>query len=252
MNYYEPVYHQTFFPYSTNSSSTFQTKADVVYIWRASYQELLKASNTLKKIFSSDERCRAFSYADVQRREYYYAGRLFLRSVLAEHTGIKPNRLIFLYSKAGKPFLDQSQNRQKLYFNLTHSKEFLLLAVTYGRDLGLDLEYIRPVYQPEMIARRFFTETEQRELDLVSLKDRDEIFMKFWVRREAYLKLHGLGVSSPNKKYSSSDENTAASSDFIQVFRPTDNYIAALALAGSQIPMITGYHFSLPVKPVRN
>jgi 4'-phosphopantetheinyl transferase len=188
------------------------------------------------------------NYTNEQKRDYYVAGRVFLRSVLGEHTGIEPDRLIFFYSKAGKPFLDPSQNRQELYFNLTHSKELLLLAVVYRRKVGLDLEYVRPVSQSEMIAQRFFSTTGQSQIAQVTPGEKDALFMIFWVRREAYLKLNGLSLATQPTGNDNRAENTACSTDFIQTFKPAENYIAALALAGSTTPLVRGFITNLAGK----
>lgn len=252
MKFLDPEYQQIFFPYTKESLYNLQPENNVVYVWKAPYRELLRASAYMEKLLSGDERSRAFSYTNLLKREYYICGRLFLRSVLAEHTGIEPAQLILSYSKSGKPFLDQCQNSQKLFFNLSHSKDVFLLAVAYRRELGVDLEFIRPVYQLEMIARHYFSKTEQRELALTLPKNKDALFMRFWVRREAYLKLYGLTVVTQITGDGSRSEKAAACTNYIQTFRPAENYIAALALAGSQVPLLRGYYPLLPVEPTIN
>jgi 4'-phosphopantetheinyl transferase len=84
-----------------------------------------------------------------------------------------------------------------LQFNLSHSHQMALLAFTRGRNVGVDIEYMRPDVEFEQLARHFFSPTECAVLlDMASVL-RKETFYNCWTRKEAYIKARGEGLSIP-------------------------------------------------------
>ena len=43
-----------------------------------------------------------------------------------------------------------------MLFNLSHSHELALYAITYGRAVGIDIEYMRDRVSSEAIAEHYF------------------------------------------------------------------------------------------------
>ncbi len=74
------------------------------------------------------------------------------------------NDLRFEYTKYGKPSLIKEFGGSALSFNLSHSKGVALFAFTIGRDLGIDVEWIRADVAEEQIAEHFFSDQEVRAL----------------------------------------------------------------------------------------
>ena len=67
--------------------------------------------------------------------------------------GIAARELRFRTTQYGKPFLDPSCD---LHFNLSHSGELAVVAVG-ANELGVDLEFIRPLEDFENVATSFFS-----------------------------------------------------------------------------------------------
>ena len=92
------------------------------------------------------------------------------------------------YGQNGKPQI------QELYFNLSHSKDIVICAVS-DKNVGCDVEAIATV--KEGIAERFFTENENNYLKSFKAEEKVSEFFRLWTIKESYMKLTGEGMSLP-------------------------------------------------------
>lgn len=87
-------------------------------------------------------------------------------------------------TKFGKPYIDAS-----LCIGVTHTDDVVIIAVD-EKQFGIDAEKVgRKMEHRDSIAGRFFTENE-----LLQVRD-DENFLDIWVKKEAYVKFTGEGLS---------------------------------------------------------
>jgi 4'-phosphopantetheinyl transferase len=77
------------------------------------------------------------------------------------------------------------------------SENLAAYAFAANRDLGVDVEKHRPCTDLEKIARRFFCPAEYEELLRVPDAERVPAFFDSWVRKEAFIKAAGGGLSIP-------------------------------------------------------
>ena len=84
-----------------------------------------------------------------------------------------------------------------LRFNLAHSHELALYAFTRGREIGVDIEYLRALPDADQIADRFFSARENATLQALPASQRRQAFFNCWTRKEAYIKAIGKGLSQP-------------------------------------------------------
>ena len=142
------------------------------------------------EILSEDERQRAARFHFDIHRHRFITARTALRRILGSCLDTAPASVVFHYSPGGKPFLAGSPIR----FNLSHSDAYALVAVAFGRDVGVDLEQIR--HQDLLsLAARFFTPSEYAAVASASGAQRPSLFYRVWTRKEAYLKACGVGLS---------------------------------------------------------
>jgi 4'-phosphopantetheinyl transferase len=154
----------------------------VVDVWRT------KLEIGDSSLLSSDELGRARRFAFEVDRRRYIAGRAWLRTVLAQYVGTVPRRLSFRYGEYGKPSLD----REGPAFNLAHSADEAVLAVSEFGPIGVDIEEVRPgVFDPRS-AELVLAPSELATI--AAARDRDAAFIRAWVRKEAYAKAMGLGL----------------------------------------------------------
>ena len=72
-----------------------------------------------------------------------------------------------------------------------------LVAVASDREIGVDVEAVRPERDPERIATRFFSVVEVAALLAEPPKERPAAFFRCWTRKEAYIKAVGDGLAIP-------------------------------------------------------
>lgn len=135
-------------------------------------------------------RVERFGNPDAARR--WAAGRAGLRQVLADAANAEPSELVLTRGERGKPGLAGSALR----FNKSDSGEFAAVAVCESREVGLDIEQHREVKRADRIARRFFSDSEQRALDALPEDQRRRAFFDCWTIKEAVLKCDGGGLGA--------------------------------------------------------
>jgi 4'-phosphopantetheinyl transferase len=72
-----------------------------------------------------------------------------------------------------------------------------LYGVTCAREMGVDLEQLRPLADAETIAHRFFSASESATLRQLPESQKIDGFFNCWTRKEAWLKAVGDGLSRP-------------------------------------------------------
>jgi 4'-phosphopantetheinyl transferase len=149
----------------------------------------------LRQLLSPDEQARAERFRFERDRRRYVVGRGFLRRLLGYCVGEEPGRLRFHYGAKGKPLA--VEGARHLRFNLSHSQGLALYGVTSERELGVDIEALRPLADAENIALRFFSPWESAALRRLPESQRIEGFFNCWTRKEAWLKAVGDGLSRP-------------------------------------------------------
>ncbi len=170
---------------------------DQVHLWPFSLASTSATSAKEAKLLSADEAKRAARFHFARDRRGFIAGRAALRRILAHYLETDPAALRFSYGPAGKPKLCGPQVGKELNFNLSHSVGWGLLAVTRGREIGVDLELIRADDDLAAVARRFFAPAETADLAGFAPPLHEQAFCACWTRKEALLKAFGAGLSLP-------------------------------------------------------
>jgi 4'-phosphopantetheinyl transferase len=85
--------------------------------------------------------------------------------------------------------------------DLLHSEDLAACAVTWDREIGLDIEKVRTIPDVSGIARIFFSAHEREGLARLPANMRNLAFLNFWTRKEAYLKAVGKGLSVPLTRF---------------------------------------------------
>ena len=161
-----------------------------VHVWRL---ELERPLERFIELLEPDELSRANRFHFEKDRKHFGVARGFLRVLLGRYLKRDPKQLKFTYGPYGKPALPD----EELRFNMSHSHGIALYALTRGRDVGVDDEYVRADFTSDDIARRFFSPSEVDSLCGLPAGDRVESFFRCWTRKEAYIKATGRGLSQP-------------------------------------------------------
>lgn len=175
--------------------------ADEVHVWKASLDLPPARVRALARTLSEDERARAGRFVFEQDRSWFIARRGLLRTILSGYLDVAPGALEFRDGPHGKPAIASDAGEPPLRFSASHTAGTALFAVTAGREVGVDLERVRPDFPSDEVAERFFSPDEVQAFRAVSAAGRPIAFFSCWTRKEAYLKARGVGLSLPLDRF---------------------------------------------------
>ena len=216
-----------------------------VHVWRVPLDKTLVAE--MRPTLSPDECARADRFHFARDRNRFIVARGSLRMILGSYLDRAPAAVSFSYSNYGKPALldENSAVTSGITFNLSHANELALIAVTCDRQIGVDIEFIRPDFASRRIAERFFSRQEVEVLRGLPAGQQADAFFNCWTRKEAYIKALGEGMSMPLHQFNVSLAPGSAAAllgnlrDPAEVSRwalqdlaPGPGYVAAVAVEG--------------------
>jgi 4'-phosphopantetheinyl transferase len=170
---------------------------DEVHVWRVPLDWPPTRIRALNAVLSIDEKQKADRYHFAVDRARHVVGRGVLRTILAQCMRTDAQRLCFEYSAFGKPRLAAGSTEIPLQFNVSHSGELVLIVLTMGRAVGIDVERMRTDLEVERIAASFFSPQERLALQSLPAQLRFQAFFDCWTRKEAYIKAVGEGLTLP-------------------------------------------------------
>src|SRR5581483_6123571 len=141
---------------------------------------------------TADERARAERYGVERARHQFVVGRGLLRRLLGGCLGVAPGEVPITYTGVGKPAL--AEPHAALHFNVTHTDGLALIALA-RRPVGIDIERIRPLADPEGLVGRFFSAAEREAFLALPSELRPAGFFRGWTCKEAVIKAAGLSVA---------------------------------------------------------
>jgi 4'-phosphopantetheinyl transferase len=148
----------------------------------------------LRALLSPREEQRALSFATELLRGRWVAARGMLRELVGRAQGVPPSQVVFRYAEHGKPGADG------LRFNVSHSGDYALYALSPDLEVGVDVELPRS-RRTDALARRFFAPGEQERLFALDEPARAQAFFRLWTCKEAFLKATGEGLSRSLRSY---------------------------------------------------
>jgi 4'-phosphopantetheinyl transferase len=213
---------------------------DEIHVWRVHLDFEETELDRFESTFTPDEKVRANRLLFRRDRNVFVATRGVLRQLLGRYLSYSPADLEFDYGPQGKPFLREEFLKRSIQFNVSHSHGLALLAFTVGRNLGVDIEFVRPDFAAYDIAERYFSPLELMELRALPPSLRAEGFFLGWTRKEAYVKAKGQGLQLPFEKFHVSltpgrPERLQSGDSFrwnLRSLRPDPRYAGALVGEG--------------------
>jgi 4'-phosphopantetheinyl transferase len=164
---------------------------DKVHVWVARLEPESAESPRRLAATTDAERERASRFRRREDAERYLAAHGALRLLLADYLACDPTALRFGARENGKPFLEGAC----LEFNLSHSGALALIAVARSRQVGVDVERLRPMPDLETVAARVCSPAELAALADLAEPHRERAFFAMWTRKEALAKATGDGIA---------------------------------------------------------
>ena len=200
-------------------------RAGEVHLWQA---ELRPVDSAMRALLSADEWLRESKFHFASDAERYVATRALVRQILGGYLDEDPATLRFVKNQYGKPALETDETL--LRFNISHSEGILLLAIAYGREIGVDVEAVRANVHHEMLAEHYFTPEDQWALRITPVHQRTRKFFELWTRTEATVKAHGSGLIEPAVRPGSGGLT-------VRSFEPAAGFCAAIAVEGDEFDL---------------
>jgi 4'-phosphopantetheinyl transferase len=135
--------------------------------------------------------------------------------------------------------------RGDLRFNVSHSEKLALFAFLNGREVGVDLEFLRPMPDGDAVSERFFSSWERAAFREMPEAQKTEAFFRCWTRKEAFINAIGQGLSHPLDRFDVSlapgesarllaidGDSEAANRWLLRELSPAPGYLGALAVDG--------------------
>lgn len=166
-------------------------------MWKIDLLQEVQETTNYRSFLSRDEIQRADNYRFDLGRNHFIVARAVMRKILAGYVNLEPQQLVFSYGAKGKPELHSKGRDSALEFNLSHSRDVALLAVTRGGRVGVDIEFVNSEIAADDLAARFFAAGEIRALEALPANRKVDAFFSCWTRKEAYIKALGVGLSLP-------------------------------------------------------
>jgi 4'-phosphopantetheinyl transferase len=143
---------------------------------------------------------RRSAYRREDDRRRFVLGAVVARVVLGRHLGLAPDRVPLDRTCAG---CGRSHGRPRppadagVELSVSHSGDWVLVAVTAGAPVGVDIERLDPAAADE-IARSVLAPAERTNAEPTDAERADAVpgagLFRYWVRKEAALKATGDGL----------------------------------------------------------
>lgn len=227
-----------------------------IHVWAAWLQTSTENVPRCASLLAPEENERAARFRFDRHRNRFIAGRAVLRSLLGRYLNRPPEKLQFSYGQHGKPSL-AAEFDQSIHFNLAHSEDLALFAVTRLGPIGIDVEQIRPMADADDLVERFFSSRENALFQPLCGDQKSVAFFNLWTRKEAWLKATGEGIAhSLNRvevtflpdepaRLISLPQHSSSKQWVLHELCPAPGFVGALALADLPVT-ISNFQFSIP------
>lgn len=217
--------------------------ANALHLWSIPLRTSKSQVAQLREVLSAAEREKADKFLLADQTERYIVCRGAVRQILAGYLETVPQQLTLASGKYGKP---QLENHDSFWFNITHSGDLAVLAVSSIGEVGVDIEQVRQIRGLPRMVDRCLAAVERPDVLRLPSAEQDRQFLRYWTHKEAYLKTFGVGIRRPLEKiemdltapptrrvvnhFGHFPEEPAAS---ITEFCPAEGYVGAISVCGS-------------------
>lgn len=223
---------------------------DAIHIWKVPWKEY-PYEKLAFSILSVEERARVEKFAQMPDRHRCALGHIALRRLLGAYGGVPPCKIQMSRGKYGKLSCDTDQSMDRMEFNLSHSGDWIVIALSRTFCLGVDVEEMDERKDKGKMAERFFHPAEVSAYHLAPEQERQVLFYRYWTAKEALLKGRGDGLTHPTDSFAVAiDFNSPLEQEFdieedrerilcgwhVQNFLLESRYMASIAYRSGDSP----------------
>jgi 4'-phosphopantetheinyl transferase len=174
-------------------------------LWFTLFGELRDAHllNAYRRLLTGEELHKASKFRFEIDCRRYLVTRALVRTVLSRYAPVAPESWRFAANRYGRPEIVSTDARIRgLSFNISHCSGLIVVGLTRGRSLGVDVENVADREAPLDIVDRFFAPDEIAALNSLAEAQQRDRFFEYWTFKESYIKARGLGLSVPLDRFS--------------------------------------------------
>jgi 4'-phosphopantetheinyl transferase len=217
-----------------NAGSCLFNQQNYIHVFKLNMEKLSVFTNPFLPLLSTEEKAKANRYSNLTDKNSSIIRWSVTRLLIATYCGVNPETLCFSTGKNGKPQLVPEKNYPSIYFNLSFSGNYALIAVS-NRETGTDIEQVKPGFNFTEVLDFVFS-TEEKNLILNST-DPLTTFYCFFTRKEAIVKALGTGIHDQMQRISVLGQDSSQSVVYqkepasLQLisFQVTQHHFASLA-----------------------
>jgi 4'-phosphopantetheinyl transferase len=210
-----------------------------IHVWDVNLDRQAYSQQQIDKLsgyLNEQERQRVAKFINPVHGDRWTVARGYLRSILSYYLELMPAQINFNYGAHGKPELEGNPIR----FNLSHSRDRAVYAISAKHSVGIDIEYIHNLAAGDLVDR-FFSPAERTLFHRLPTAIQQAAFFHAWTQKEAYLKAEGTGLSTPLDRVEVSIDPrmpariiNAPTPDLWQIYRLKllPEYAGAIAIGG--------------------
>ncbi len=193
-----------------------------IHLWTTRPQDLTLCTDESNELLSryhallTPEECKKQQrYKFAKDRHDALVTRAFIRDLLSYYADIAPQDWRFDIGDKDKPEIVNPP--LPLRFNISHTKNLIICAVTLNDDIGCDVENIGRSNDVLSIAERYFSPQEATQLFSLPTNEQCDRFFDYWTLKESYIKAWGLGLAIPLADFSFTiaDKNLQQKGNFV-------------------------------------
>lgn len=147
-----------------------------VHIWNIVISSNLNLIDQYSNVLSADELERAMRYHHEKDRHRFLISRILLRFLISKYSNNLPEEIQFREGLNKKPFVE-SFNNEKLNYNVSHSGDKILIAISKS-ETGVDIEKLDDNFYYKEILTSGFSIEETRFIENEAKPA--EIFYLLW------------------------------------------------------------------------
>jgi 4'-phosphopantetheinyl transferase len=154
--------------------------------------------------------------------------RSFLYEFLANNFGVTNFDLVF--NEYHKPFL---KSEPGINFSFSYAGDYAILGISINKRLGIDIEYIDPIIDIEMIAPEIMCASELEQFSLFNKNSimRRVYFFRLFSTKESIIKAFGTGLYFDVKRLNTLDGNQYFWSETMFVCCDLNEYVNQYTMA---------------------
>lgn len=184
------------------NSSKLSLQENDIHLWITQPQHIYQADllTHYKSLLTATETQKQQRYRFEKDRHSALVTRAFVRDLLSHYADLSPADWCFEKGAYEKPEILNPP--LPLRFNISHTNDMIICAVTLNDDIGCDVETITRNSDLLAIADSYFSASEAAELFRQPENQQSSCFFDYWTLKESYIKALGQGLAIPLADFS--------------------------------------------------